>query len=171
MNKQIHIRYSPSLETLCLILKAKIVIITCSCWISLERSFSGNPNTFNSIQLLYIFHLNGPLISSYKSPYSFDSWTVGKNCWVNQKKVFLFKSKFKNCIWDHSNMKCFQSIQRNVAAMGLVPSQHPNNRPQWDSRQILCTIVHIVDTWQMSAYIILEVWIQRLTKQIHESLF
>lgn len=95
MNKQIHIRYSPSLETLCLILKAKIVIITCSCWISLERSFSGNPNTFNSIQLLYIFQLNGPLISSYKRPYSFDSWTVGKNCWVNRKKVFLFKSKFQ----------------------------------------------------------------------------
>lgn len=56
-------------------------------------------------------------------------------------------------------MKCFQTIQENIKAMGLVPSQQPNNGPQWNSRQIICTAIYTVDAMTMVAYVFYEVWI------------
>lgn len=53
-------------------------------------------------------------------------------------------------------MKCFKSIQKNISALGLVPNPQPNNQPLWNSRQILCTAIHIADTIGMTSYIVFE---------------
>lgn len=53
-------------------------------------------------------------------------------------------------------MKCFQTIQSKIGVMGLIPSEQPNNGPQWNPRQIFCTVIYIADTLAMGLYVILE---------------
>lgn len=53
-------------------------------------------------------------------------------------------------------MKGFQTIQKNIGAMGLTPSRQQNNRPQWNSRQIFCTVKYVIDTFAMGTYVIFE---------------
>lgn len=53
-------------------------------------------------------------------------------------------------------MKCFQTIQEKIAMMGLIRKQHPNNRPQWNPRQLFCTAFYVGDTMTMGAYVMFE---------------
>lgn len=53
-------------------------------------------------------------------------------------------------------MKCFQSLQKNIGTMGLTPCQQQNSHPQWNPRQIFCSVKYLIDTMAMAAYILIE---------------
>lgn len=53
-------------------------------------------------------------------------------------------------------MKYFQTIQKNIAVLGLTPRQLQSNHPQWNLRQIFCTIKYSYNTIAMGIYVFFE---------------
>lgn len=53
-------------------------------------------------------------------------------------------------------MKYFQTLQNNMAKIGLIRNNQQNRGQYWDFRRIICTTIYTVDAMTMVAYVVYE---------------